>query len=41
MRYDYDDMKTLQVTLTRPVHYPQNPFILDYADRHGILLIPR
>lgn len=40
MRYDYDDMKTLQVTLTRPVHYPQNPFILDYADRHGILLIP-
>ena len=40
MRYDYDDMRSLQVTLTRPVHYPQNPFILDYADRHGILLIP-
>jgi hypothetical protein len=40
MRYDYDDLKTLQVTLTRPVHYPQNPFIFDYADRHGILLIP-
>ena len=40
MRYDYDDMKSLQVSLTRPVHYPQNPFILDYADRHGILLIP-
>lgn len=40
MRYDYDDLKSLQVTLTRPVHYPQNPFILDYADRHGILLIP-
>jgi beta-glucuronidase len=40
MRADYDDMKALQVTLTRPVHYPQNPFILDYADRHGILLIP-
>jgi beta-glucuronidase len=40
MRYDYDDLKALQVTLTRPVHYPQNPFILDYADRHGILLIP-
>jgi beta-glucuronidase len=40
MRYDYDDMKSLEVTLTRPVHYPQNPFILDYADRHGILLIP-
>ena len=40
MRNDYDDMRSLQVTLTRPVHYPQNPFILDYADRHGILLIP-
>ena len=40
MRFDYDDMKSLQVTLTRPVHYPQNPFILDYADRHGIMLIP-
>jgi beta-glucuronidase len=40
MRHDYDDMKSLQVTLSRPVHYPQNPFILDYTDRHGILLIP-
>jgi beta-glucuronidase len=40
MRRDYDDMKTLHTTLSRPVHYPQNPFILDYADRHGILLIP-
>jgi hypothetical protein len=40
MRHDYDDMRSLQVTLTRPVHYPQNAFILDYADRHGILLIP-
>lgn len=40
MRHDYDDMKALQVTLTRPGHYPQNPFILDYADRHGILLVP-
>jgi beta-glucuronidase len=40
MRYDYDDMKALHVTLTRPVHYPQNPFILDYADRHGILMMP-
>jgi hypothetical protein len=40
MRRDYDDMKALHTTLSRPVHYPQNPFILDYADRHGILLIP-
>lgn len=40
MRHDYDDMKGLHTTLSRPVHYPQNPFVLDYADRHGILLIP-
>ena len=40
MRHDYDDMKALHTTLSRPVHYPQNPYILDYADRHGILLIP-
>jgi beta-glucuronidase len=40
IRYDYDDMKALQVTLTRPVHYPQNPIIFDYADRNGILFIP-
>lgn len=40
MLRDFDDMKALHATLTRPVHYPQNPFILDYADRHGILLIP-
>ena len=40
MRHDYDDMKALGVTLTRPVHYPQHPWILDYCDRHGILLVP-
>jgi len=40
MQRDYDDMLDLHTTLTRPVHYPQNPFILDYADRHGIALIP-
>ncbi|MEP6885977.1 MAG: glycoside hydrolase family 2 TIM barrel-domain containing protein [Gammaproteobacteria bacterium] len=38
--HDYDDMKLLHTTLSRPVHYPQNPLVLDYADRHGILLIP-
>jgi beta-glucuronidase len=38
--HDYDDLKNLQVTLTRPVHYPQNPRIYDFCDRHGILLIP-
>jgi beta-glucuronidase len=40
IRHDYDDMKALQVTLTRPVHYPQHPLIFDYADRNGILFIP-
>jgi beta-glucuronidase len=40
MQRDYDDLKSLHTTLSRPVHYPQNPYILDYADRHGILLIP-
>jgi hypothetical protein len=40
MRHDYDDMQALHTTLSRPVHYPQHPFILDYADGHGILLIP-
>jgi beta-glucuronidase len=38
--HDYDDMRALHTTLTRPVHYPQHPLVLDYADRHGILLIP-
>jgi len=40
IEHDYDDMKTLQMTLTRPVHYPQHPAVLDYCDRQGILLIP-
>lgn len=40
MLQEYDDLKNLQTTLTRPVHYPQNPFIYDYADRNGIILIP-
>jgi hypothetical protein len=38
--YDFDDMKALHTTLTRPVHYPQNPLVYEYADRQGILLIP-
>ncbi len=40
MAADYDDIKNLNEVLSRPVHYPQAEFILDYADRHGILLIP-
>jgi beta-galactosidase/beta-glucuronidase len=40
MKTDWDDMKALQVVLTRPVHYPQHPYVLDYADRNGVLLVP-
>jgi beta-glucuronidase len=40
MSADYDDLKTLNEVFTRPVHYPQSDYILDYADRHGILFIP-
>ena len=40
MKQDYDDLKTLNMVFSRPVHYPQHDFILDYCDRHGILLIP-
>jgi beta-glucuronidase len=37
---DYRDLKRLNEVLARPVHYPQSPLVLDFADRHGILLIP-
>ncbi len=40
MKADWDDMKSLHVVLTRPVHYPQHPYVLDYADRNGVLLVP-
>jgi len=40
MAADYDDLKTLNEVFSRPVHYPQHKFILDYADQKGILLIP-
>jgi hypothetical protein len=40
MKADWDDMKALNVVLTRPVHYPQHPWVLDYADRNGVLLVP-
>lgn len=40
IKHDYDDLKVLHTTLTRPVHYPQNERVFDYADQHGILLIP-
>jgi beta-glucuronidase len=40
VRRDWDELKALHVTLTRPVHYPQDREVLDYADRNGVLLIP-
>src|SRR5262249_32909965 len=40
IKHDYDDLKLLHTTLTRPVHYPQHEEVLEYADTHGILLTP-
>lgn len=40
IRHDWSDMAALHTTLTRPVHYPQSDAVLDFADRHGILLVP-
>jgi hypothetical protein len=40
MAADYDDRKRLNMVLSRPVHYPQHEYILDYCDRNGILLVP-
>lgn len=34
---DHDDMKNLNCVFTR-VHWPQDKRVLDYCDRHGILL---
>ena len=39
-RLDWEDMKSLNMTLSRPVHYAPGPLAADFADRHGILLIP-
>lgn len=40
MSADFDDLKRLNMVFSRPVHYPQPEYILDYCDRNGILLIP-
>ena len=40
MAADFSDLKRLNAVLSRPIHYPQADFVLDYADRHGLLLIP-
>jgi beta-glucuronidase len=38
--HDWEDMKSLNMTLTRPVHYAPDPQAADFADRRGILMIP-
>jgi beta-glucuronidase len=35
--HDHDDLKTLNSVLTR-VHWPQDRRVMDYCDRHGILI---
>jgi beta-glucuronidase len=37
IRHDHDDMKELNAVFTR-VHWPQDRRVLDYCDRHGILI---
>jgi beta-galactosidase len=37
LRHDHDDMKELNCVFTR-VHWPQDRRVLDYCDRHGILI---
>ncbi len=40
LRHDWEDMKSLNMTLTRPIHYPPGTRAADLADKRGILLIP-
>ena len=40
LRHDWEDMKSLNMTLTRPIHYPPGTRAADIADQRGILLIP-
>ena len=35
--HDHDDLKHLNCVFTR-VHWPQDTRVLDYCDRHGILM---
>jgi beta-glucuronidase len=38
--HDWEDMKSLNMTLTRPVHYAPDPWAAKFADMRGILLMP-
>ena len=40
LSHDWEDMKSLNMTLSRPVHYAPDPWAADFADRRGILLMP-
>lgn len=39
-KHDWEDMKSLNMRLTRPVHYAPDPEVVAFADQNGILLIP-
>jgi len=39
IKRDMDDMLADNMRMMRIAHYPQAPALLDYADKHGILLI--
>jgi hypothetical protein len=40
LRHDWEDMKSLNMTLTRPIHYPPGTRAADFADNRGILMVP-
>jgi beta-glucuronidase len=37
---DLSDMLADNMRMMRIAHYPQAPYLLDYADKHGMLIIP-
>ena len=37
---DMSDMLAVNMRMMRIAHYPQTPALLDYADKHGMLMIP-
>lgn len=39
IKRDIDDLKSLGCVLTRMIHYPQSPELLDYCDEKGMLII--
>jgi hypothetical protein len=39
IKRDIDDMKSMGCVLTRMIHHPQSPELLDYCDEKGMLII--